>query len=72
MAATVGGRSERRASARVPKTQDAQRSKPSEDEIRILAYNLYERRCADGTTGDAASDWTEAERLLSRKGADVD
>ena len=36
----------------------------SEDDIRILAYQLYERRQADGADGDAASDWIEAERRL--------
>lgn len=38
---------------------------PTEDEVRILAFELYERRLADGTEGDATSDWTQAERQLS-------
>jgi hypothetical protein len=37
---------------------------PGEEQVRILAYQLYERRCAAGVDGDATSDWTEAERLL--------
>jgi hypothetical protein len=36
-----------------------------EEEIRLLAYDLWERRCASGTAGDAAGDWLQAERLLS-------
>jgi hypothetical protein len=39
--------------------------RPSEDEIRILAYRLYERRLAEGTGGDPETDWIEAERLLA-------
>jgi hypothetical protein len=46
------------------KQPEAQRSKPSDDEIRVLAYRLFERRQANGANGDAASDWIEAERLL--------
>jgi Protein of unknown function (DUF2934) len=38
---------------------------PSEDEVRILAYTLYEQRNADGGQGDEFSDWIEAERRLS-------
>jgi hypothetical protein len=50
--------------AKGTKQPEARRSKPSDDDIRILAYRLYERRQADGAKGDAASDWMEAERLL--------
>jgi hypothetical protein len=42
----------------------AKATEPSEDEIRILAYRLYERRSAEGIAGDAQSDWVEAERQL--------
>jgi hypothetical protein len=38
---------------------------PTDEEIRILAYDLYERRQVDGGQGDAISDWVEAERRLS-------
>jgi hypothetical protein len=38
---------------------------PAEDDIRILAYDLFEQRQADGEQGDAVSDWIEAERRLS-------
>jgi hypothetical protein len=51
--------------------QQAQRSKPSEDDIRILAYRLYELRRANGASGDAASDWIEAERLLADELAEL-
>jgi hypothetical protein len=51
--------------------QPAQRSKPSEDDIRILAYRLYELRRANGAIGDAASDWIEAERLLADELAEL-
>jgi hypothetical protein len=36
----------------------------SEEDIRLLAYHLYERRCAAGTSGDAVGDWVRAEQLL--------
>jgi hypothetical protein len=38
---------------------------PTQDEIRILAYDLYEQRQAEGEQGDEISDWIEAERQLS-------
>jgi len=38
---------------------------PSEDEVRLLAYRLYERRCEAGLAGDAEADWVQAERLLA-------
>ena len=66
--ATVSGRAER-ARKETPKASAAPPSKLSEDEIRMLAYRLYERRCASGTVGDAASDWIEAEQLLSKGSA---
>jgi hypothetical protein len=47
-----------------PKVSAAPTNKLSEDEIRLLAYQLYERRCASGTEGDASGDWIQAERLL--------
>ncbi|MGD8339577.1 MAG: DUF2934 domain-containing protein [Gammaproteobacteria bacterium] len=50
------GRSSRRKSAKT--------TEPSEDDIRILAYSLYEQRSAEGIAGDASSDWIEAERQL--------
>jgi len=43
-------------------------SQPSEDEIRLLAYRLYEMRSAAGIAGDADGDWIEAERLLISDG----
>lgn len=57
-------RRERGTTGKGTKQPEVQRSRPSDDEIRILAYRLYERRQADGANGDAASDWIEAERLL--------
>lgn len=67
--ATVAGRGERapkssqakpRATASIPT-----RARPSEQEIRSLAYILYERRCEAGIDGDPDADWMQAERLLS-------
>ena len=66
--ATVAGR-EGRASKETPKRSAAPTSKRSEEEIRLLAYDLWERRCASGTVGDAAGDWLQAERLLSAPSA---
>ncbi|HXS79273.1 MAG TPA: hypothetical protein VN818_03270 [Gammaproteobacteria bacterium] len=62
--ATVAGRAER-ARKDTPKRSAAPTNELSEEEIRLLAYRLYERRCESGTAGDAAGDWTEAEQLLS-------
>ena len=67
--ATVAGRVER-ARKDTPKKSAAPTNKVSEvseDEVRQLAYHLYERRCASGTEGDAAADWTQAEQLLAEQ-----
>jgi hypothetical protein len=60
--ATVAGRRER-PRKETPK-RSAASSKLSEEEVRLLAYYLYERRCASGAAGDAAGDWILAERAL--------
>jgi hypothetical protein len=65
MAATVTGKRERTTARKASKGAQLERGRASEDDIRILAYHLYERRSRDGLTGDAESDWIEAERLLS-------
>jgi hypothetical protein len=65
MAATVTSRRERTTTAKGAKQQQAPRLRPSEDDIRVLAYRLYERRLVEGLGGDAAADWIEAERLLA-------
>ena len=61
--ATVAGRGER-ARKDTPKRSAAPTNKLSEEETRLLAYRLYERRCESGTAGDAAGDWIQAEQLL--------
>lgn len=66
--ATAVGRGER-ARKTTSKAPFAPTNKLSEDEIRLLAYHLYQRRCEAGTDGDAASDWFQAERLLSKSEA---
>src|SRR5262245_44587112 len=66
--ATVAGR-EGRARKEPPKKPTAPTNELSEDEIRLLAYDLWERRCASGAVGDAAGDWLQAERLLSSPAA---
>jgi hypothetical protein len=62
--ATVAGRRER-TRKEPPKTSAAPTNEPSEQEIRLLAYHLYERRCESGAAGDAAGDWIQAENLLA-------
>jgi hypothetical protein len=55
-------------SGKRPKAQAERPAAPAgEEEIRVLAYQLYERRRADGVGGDAVSDWAEAERRLRRE-----
>jgi hypothetical protein len=66
--ATVAGRGER-ARREAPKKSAAPASKPSEEEVRLLAYHLYERRCASGEAGDADGDWIQAEGLLFNSAA---
>ena len=66
--ATAAGRGER-ARKTTSKAPFAPTNKLSEDEIRLLAYRLYQRRCESGTDGDAAGDWFRAERLLSNSEA---
>ena len=62
--ATVASRAER-ARKETPKASAAPPNKLSEEEIRLLAYRLYERRLESGAAGDAAGDWIQAEQLLS-------
>jgi hypothetical protein len=61
--ATVATRAER-ARKDKPKTPAEPTNRLSEDEIRLLAYRLYERRCQSGIAGDADGDWIQAEQLL--------
>jgi len=65
---TVAGR-EGRVRKEMRKGAAAPTTKLSEEEIRLLAYDLWERRCASGILGDAAGDWLQAERLLSAPAA---
>ncbi|RJP39947.1 MAG: DUF2934 domain-containing protein [Phycisphaerales bacterium] len=37
---------------------------PTEEEIRVRAYEIFRQRMVSGTPGDAASDWVTAEREL--------
>lgn len=53
------------------KTPRGSRARPSpasglttEQQIRSLAYEIYEQRRDTGMTGDSDSDWLEAERQL--------
>lgn len=66
MATNLRGATERTRSGRAAKQQARRKpDRPTEERIRVLAYQLYERRQADGASGDAATDWIEAERLLA-------
>ena len=65
---TVAGR-EGRARKETPKRSGAPPTKLREEEIRLLAYDLWERRSASGIVGDPAGDWLQAERLLSAPAA---
>ena len=65
--ATVIGRGEtaRKGSQVKGKTAGTPNGKPSEEQIRMLAYSMYERRREAGIDGDAEADWIQAERELS-------
>lgn len=54
--------SRRRARGRL-RTQPQASEDP--EQIRILAYEIYETRRASGALGDPISDWLEAERRLN-------
>jgi Protein of unknown function (DUF2934) len=62
--AAAGTRRARTAASKAPKRVAKDSMQPSEDEIRVRAYHLYQRRVAAGMAGDEASDWVEAEREL--------
>jgi hypothetical protein len=47
-----------------PKKISAPRFEPSDDEIRMRAYFISERRKRLGLAGDSNSDWLEAKRQL--------
>ena len=40
---------------------------PSDERIRLRAYEIYNARRNSGVYGDAASDWTAAERELQTR-----
>lgn len=65
MAVTATTRRGKTAATKAAKQQARKSLKPNDDEIRVLAYYLYEKRRAKDTPGDAASDWIEAERRLA-------
>jgi hypothetical protein len=67
MSLTVSSKTKSETKARTSKRRTAKKAKISEDEIRVLAYNLYERRRVDGLEGDATSDWVEAEQRLLKQ-----
>jgi Protein of unknown function (DUF2934) len=68
--ATVASRSApaRKTVRSKPEPPTTAASRPSEDDIRLLAYRLYEMRSTAGIDGDADADWIEAERLLINDG----
>lgn len=65
--ATVIGRGEtaRKGSQAKGKTAAATNGTPTEEQIRMLAYSLYEQRRDAGIDGDPEADWIQAERELS-------
>jgi hypothetical protein len=77
--ASVGGknaRPARRKGPNVPKKKPSKRptsertGEPSDEEIRLRAYFISERRHRLALPGDASSDWLEAKRqLLSETGS---
>jgi hypothetical protein len=49
---------------KTPKTVKAATSLPGENEIRIKAQEIYNKRIAKGLSGTAEQDWLKAEKLL--------
>jgi hypothetical protein len=64
MTRVVSSRSKSSKTEKAVKKRASRRDAPAEQDIRILAYDLYERRKADGTEGSDITDWMEAERQL--------
>jgi hypothetical protein len=63
---TAGGKTQISAS---PQTESTLKSaEPSDDEIRLRAYFISERRRRFALAGDADSDWLEARRQLLAEG----
>ncbi|MGZ4983815.1 MAG: DUF2934 domain-containing protein [Chthoniobacterales bacterium] len=52
------------AAKKTPKPQKSKGYQPSDDEIRLRAYFIAERRLQLSLKGDAAHDWLEARRQL--------
>ncbi len=40
-------------------------ARPTSEQIRVRAFEIYQARCRAGKPGDAVSDWAQAERELS-------
>lgn len=64
MVAVTNVRRARTSTMKMPKPTVTPQSEPSQDDIRIRAYQLYSRRVVSGIDGDETSDWIEAERQL--------
>lgn len=43
----------------------ARPTRPTSEQIRVRAFEIYQARCRTGKPGDAMSDWAQAERELS-------
>jgi hypothetical protein len=67
MSVAISSKSTSETRAQTSRRKAAKSTDVSEDEIRILAYSLYERRRQDGDEGDATADWVEAERQLRKE-----
>lgn len=70
MATTISSKSQKTKPAKPPTEATRAAKSRSDNEIRVLAYHLYEKRRAEGTSGDASSDWIKAERLLLERPAE--
>jgi len=64
MTRVVSSRSGSSKTEKAVKGRASRNDAPDEEDIRILAYDLYERRQAEGGDGSADHDWMEAERQL--------
>jgi hypothetical protein len=65
--ATAPSSPQARPAATTPQIPPIGAARPTADQVRQRAYQIYLERTAKGDRGDAAADWLRAERELAHK-----